>query len=810
VEKELGTRDPPYIGSQDLIPNFDLHTRTAMTLHNPNTPVPIRNGDLPYTMREPHRARGRTEPKFTIIYKTTTEKTPAQYGVFPDSVPYDVDQVLMQGGRRPYIHQAEAAQLFLDDRKNVALITPTASGKTVSFLAPTLTLLQKHPASTAMMIYPMNALASDQLKVLRSMGFKEAKNGLFELSLGDTTIRAGVLNGDSTEKHRRSIRTQANLVITNHAALHFTVLAQSGRQYKDGSSWNRYLVGLKTLVLDEGHSYNGVDGTNAALAFRRLSLLTYNLSGGYPQVLMSSATIGNPLEHAENLTGLGDWALVNRSGAASHMREVYVISPDLHPSGRGKWAASTIAADIAMQEVEHGRRVLIFCASRNGTEKLADRLNDELGPWVAVPFHAGIPAQSKRTILKQILDGKAKVVCATSALELGVDIGGMDTVILVGHPGDHASFNQRIGRVGRTAPGWVYLILDENQHPLNNYLEGTPEAIHWEPECRTIYPGNRIVANRHAACAFLETKDADLVHQAFPTVRDEEVQAAMNDRPHSRIAMVGLGNFGQFKALTPDGTVIQELGGETALLNWHVGATIRSSIGQFFRVERIDIKHQSVFTAPETGRVYTTPTIITMKKPLPGTLVPLEGLPIPGMINALAGEFDVQRITTTYTEARQHMDAPDQVQAFAINSEDLNPPIGIMTRGVVFSFKDEHPLAEAILETSGGIMAVQDALGLSLSLLVQARAKDVPVEITQDDGALVFFIFDMAEGGMGWADQLVYKLDKWLVHAGKALLNCACGLMGCPRCSLSPIRGESRKRLAEGMIAAGSVELGCQ
>ncbi len=772
-----------------------------MTLHDPYYLDPLRSGDLPYTMRESNSTSHLN--KFEVIYQVTTAGTAAHYDVFPDTVTVEARDLLMQGGRQPYTHQAEAARLFLDEGHNVALITPTASGKTVSFLAPILSRLQQDPGVTALMVYPMNALATDQLKFLVTLGFQPLKNGLFELALGATTIRAGVLNGDSTEKARRSIRTQANLVITNHAALHFTVLAQSNRQYKDGSSWNRFLSGLKILVLDEGHSYNGVEGTNAALAFRRLSLLTYKLTGAYPQVMMASATIGNPLEHAADLIGLPNWALVNRSGAATFDRYITVVSPSEHPNGNGRWSASIIASDLAKTEVALGRRVLVFCHSRNGTEKMADRLNDDLGSAIAVPFHAGIPAEAKRIILMKILGGEAEIVCATSALELGVDIGGMDTVILLGHPGDHASYNQRIGRVGRTGPGHVFVVLDENQHPMNAYLEGTPEAIHWEPENRTIYPNNRIVATRHAACSYLETKDENLVHQAFPTVKDEEVQKAIEDRPHSRIAMVGLGNFGQFKALDPEGNVIQELGGETALLNWHVGSTVRSHIGQFFRVERVDLQSKSVYTVPVPGRVYTTPTIITFKKPLENTLVPLQDLPLSGVINAFAGEFDVQRMTATYTEAHHGTDGPDQIQTFTIDPGRLNSPIGFVTRGVIFALDEDHALATAILATAGGRQAVQDAMGLSLSLLVQARAKDVPVEVSQQDDLLVFFVFDMAEGGMGWADQLVYKLDRWLLAAGKALLNCSCELMGCPRCSLSTTRGKERSDLAEALISAG-------
>ncbi|MGA2080281.1 MAG: DEAD/DEAH box helicase [Holophaga sp.] len=199
----------------------------------------------------------------------------------------------MAGGRRPYSHQAETANLFLTEGKNVALITPTASGKTISFLAPTLSILLNNPSSTALMLYPMNALAADQLKVLQGIGFKEGENGLFDLPIGDTIIRAGILTGETPAKARAPIRKQANLLITNHVALHHALLAQAGRKYKDGSGWSRFLTAMKIIVLDEGHSYNGVQGTNAALAFRRLSLLVYKLSGAYPQMVMASATIGN-------------------------------------------------------------------------------------------------------------------------------------------------------------------------------------------------------------------------------------------------------------------------------------------------------------------------------------------------------------------------------------------------------------------------------------------------------------------------------------------------------------------------------------
>jgi len=713
----------------------------------------------------------------------------------------------MAGGRRPYSHQAMTANLFLTEGKNVALITPTASGKTVSFLAPTLSLLLKNPSSTALMLYPMNALAADQLKVLQGIGFKEADDGLFELPMGDTVIRAGILTGDTPAKARAPIRKAANLLITNHVALHHALLAQAGRKYKDGSGWSRFLTAMRVIVLDEGHSYNGVQGTNAALAFRRLSSLVYKLSGLNPQVLMASATIGNPLEHAHNLTGLDNWALVDQSGASSQKRDIFVIMPDIHPSLRGLWSASMVAHDIAMDEVRHHRKVLIFCTSRNTTEKMADRLNEKLGRTAAIPYHAGIPVEDKRTFLAQILAGKAEIVCTTSALELGVDIGGMDTVILVGHPGDNASFNQRAGRVGRTSPGRVFLVLDESQHPLNIYLWGNPEALFWPPECRTIYPLNKIIATRHAACSFMETKDADLVHKAFPNVLVEEVQAAIIDKPYERIAMVGLGNFGHFKALDPAGKVIQELGGETALLYWHRHAAIRNVKGAFFAVDKVDLKQQKVFTISmgDNCRTHTTPRIQTDKTAIPGTLDALVDLPVVGIIGAVAGEFDVSRSTVAYTTTSEGdpKEGPYQAQIHPLKFDEMNPPIVIRTRGVQFALNRDHPLPQTMLETTEGIETVQDAMGLAVPLLVQARAQDVPVEIAIDGDLVTFFVFDMADGGMGWAEQIIQRIDKWLVAAGKALLNCSCQMKGCPRCSLSKTRGEKRKRLAKAMVATG-------
>ena len=772
----------------------------------------IRSGDLGIGRSKPAGASGggygHGKKRYETIFQKTTPAVEGDFAPFPASVSREVNNLLMLGGKRtPYSHQALAAFHFLDEGRNVVLVTPTASGKTVSFLAPVLTLLQRDVKANAVMLYPMNALAVDQLKNLIDLGFvADTENkGLYRITLGGREIVAGVLNGDTTEATRRDIRQSASLLITNHVALHASVLAQSTREYSDGSSWGRFLSGVQVVVLDEVHSYNGVEGTHAALAFRRLFLLVECHSRKTPRVILATATIGNPEEHAKGVTGMSNWALVNKSGARSFVRDFEVVLPNEHPGGDGRWAASTVVLDLVKDEAAQGRRVLIFCQSRNGTERMADRLNDGKAKH-AIPFHAGIPAAQKTEFIQRILRGEAREVCTTSALELGVDIGGMDTVVMLGHPGDNAAFNQRSGRVGRTGNGRVILVLDETQNSLNTYLQLVPEAIFWDPENRTVFPGNLIIATRHAACAYIEcNRDEAMVRRWFPKVNMEEVKAAADDEPHAKIAMIGLGNFGKFKAESPSGQTIQVLGGQDALTNWHKGAIIRSPMGEFFRVVKLDLNAMIAVTEDaelrKGQRLYTSPTVTTYKDMLtPDAFPPVVALR--NVVNCRSGIFDVKRQTVSF---KIFSDSGREVSDDFVNAlegEDRNPAIGILTRGLEFSLSSDHPLHGCVFQVMGASSVMREALALVLPLLIQARGSDVPIEITSTPEHLNVFIYDLAEGGMGWADALAGKMAKWLNLAGNALLKCRCRMAGCPRCSMSSLVGAERRALAMAMAKA--------
>jgi ATP-dependent helicase YprA (DUF1998 family) len=219
------------------------------------------------------------------------------------------DLLTKNGALVPYSHQAEVPVL-IDEGKNVSLRTPTASGKTVSFLAPTLTILLKDPGAVALMLYPVNALAADQLKNLIGLGFKPdpKHEGIVSITLGGQEITAGVLNGDTPDTSRKIIRSEARLILTNPVALHASVLSQANHRYSDGTSWNRVLRNTHMVVLDEAHLQNGIQGTQSALAFRRfMALAEAKGAKAKPQIILSTATIGNPHAGISMIGGIGDF-----------------------------------------------------------------------------------------------------------------------------------------------------------------------------------------------------------------------------------------------------------------------------------------------------------------------------------------------------------------------------------------------------------------------------------------------------------------------------------------------------------------------
>jgi DEAD/DEAH box helicase domain-containing protein len=338
---------------------------------------------------------------------------------------------------RPYLHQAQALE-HVANGKNLVLATATASGKSLCFQLPVLQAVLEDPGARALMMFPTKALSRDQVESLRQMAGPE-------LGLG-----VGVYDGDTPPDERRATRARAHAVATNPDMLHRGVLPNHER-------WSALFAGLRYVVLDELHTYRGVFGSHVANVLRRLWRVCA-FYGSRPQVIACSATIANPRELAAQLTGFGEFELVDRDTAPTGPRTFAVFNPTVvDPLTGVRRDYLKVSRTVTNRIRQSGVATLAFCRTRKAVELLTrylredeagvstDRFGATTGP--ADPdalrraqrkirgYRGGYLPELRREIEKALREGEAQVVASTNALELGMDIGGLDAVVLAGYPG---------------------------------------------------------------------------------------------------------------------------------------------------------------------------------------------------------------------------------------------------------------------------------------------------------------------------------------------------------------------------------------
>lgn len=433
-------------------------------------------------------------------------ETPARHGRLQRNLHPLLLEALDRTGRLPlFSHQSEAIDTALDG-SHVIQATAAGSGKSLGLTMPALHHLLTTPDATAILIFPLRALANDQLSSLARLSIDSdpwISPASFDLRLADSLepIRVARYDGSTADYERVPIRRNARLVITTPDMLHASILRKGRVAYKDGTSWARLLRGLSCVVLDEVHTYQGVFGSNVAHVLRRLRRLaaTYDAR---PQFLAASATVGNPVELVESLTGVRPFVLVNRDGAGRARRVVTVCNPPERKassskaqstkkgrhdeSAGGRIAPQTIAIDLvtsALSSEEHlPVRTIVFARARNAVFQLSQRIRGSLKE-AQRPDLAGSVAPYAATFLSgdrieaegRLRDGSTLAVVSTSALELGIDIPDLSLAILVGYPGQISSFRQRVGRVGRVGEGLAVLVVGDD--PLQQWLARDPKAL---------------------------------------------------------------------------------------------------------------------------------------------------------------------------------------------------------------------------------------------------------------------------------------------------------------------------------------------
>ena len=423
-----------------------------------------------------------------------------QHGELDRPLPGLIQDYLDDNGIRLYKHQAEAINLARSGR-NIVISTPTASGKTLAFNIPVFEALLNDPQARALYIYPMKALTNDQLKVLLEL---EEETGI--------EVNPNRYDGDTPKSIRPRIRRESRIILTNPYGLHLYLPWHS--------RWKTFFENLRYIIIDESHRYRGVFGSNVAMLIRRLQRICHKY-GSDPQYILSSATIANPEEHSRKLTGK-EFRVVDENYSESGRKYFVLWNPPVIGEDLTRRSTHQESKDLFVQCLQSGMQTLCFTISRKMSELTAIWAKEELSeenPGLADSvrsYRAGYLPAERREIENALKSGRLRGVTSTNALELGIDIGSLDSVIISGYPGTIISTWQQAGRTGRTSSdSVVFLVAFPN--PLDQYFMNHPgDFFGSNPENAVIDLNNPYITAGHVMCASNELPIIERDRELFP------------------------------------------------------------------------------------------------------------------------------------------------------------------------------------------------------------------------------------------------------------------------------------------------------
>jgi DEAD/DEAH box helicase domain-containing protein len=466
-------------------------------------------------------SRGPTGPDADPIV-TAAHRLPAlaaSFAPYPEGTDDRLRAALAARGiEQLYTHQAEAFEHVLGGR-NVVTITPTASGKTLCYNAPVLNAILQDPATRALYLFPTKALAQDQLAELHALS---------ELVTRDTDTEIGVFtyDGDTPSDARRAIRGKAHVVLSNPDMVHSGILPHHPR-------WAKLFENLRFVIIDELHAYRGVFGSHLGNILRRLQRICRHY-GSDPIFICSSATIANPRELAEGLTGR-PFELVEKNGAPRGEKFFLFVNPPVVNAQLGiRRSYLAEARRVALEFLRHNLQLILFAQSRLAVEILTTYLKDAFhGPPGAADvirgYRGGYLPNRRREIERGLRNGQVRAVVSTNALELGIDIGALDVSVMAGYPGTIAATWQRAGRAGRRTTRSA-AVLVASSAPIDQFIVRNPSYFFdASPEHALINPDNLHILLDHVKCAAFELPFTASEHFGAEGRRDEvDLQAVLS------------------------------------------------------------------------------------------------------------------------------------------------------------------------------------------------------------------------------------------------------------------------------------------
>jgi DEAD/DEAH box helicase domain-containing protein len=726
---------------------------------------------------------------------------PASEGIFAD-IPPLVDSRLCavlakRGINRLYSHQAEAFER-IQAGSNVVIVTPTASGKTLCYNLPVLNLLLNDAGARAMYLFPTKALAEDQLHefhaVVEEMG---------------SDIRAFTYDGDTPQDARRAVRQRANVVLTNPDMLHSGILPHH-------TKWARYFENLRYIVIDELHYYRGVYGSHLANLIRRLRRICefYNAK---PQFICCSATIANPRELAEALTE-AQFELIERNGAPRGEKFFIFYNPPVVNRQLGiRRSYISETRRLALKFIENKLQTLVFANNRLATEILVTYLKDacDKGPIPSDSvrgYRGGYLPRERREIERKLREGEIRAVVATNALELGIDIGSLDAVVMAGYPGTIASSWQRAGRAGRRQ-GTSAAVMVASSAPLDQFIVEHPDYFfERSPEHAYINPENLEILIAHIKCAAFELplRDGEKFghHELGEICRFLEETGFLHHSAGAwhwtsdtypadatSLRSVSSDNFVVVE-VTNEADIIAEVSFTTALTTLHEKAIYLHEARQY-HVERFDYDHRKAYVKRVDSDYYTDAIDYTQVK----VLEEVEGAPL-NTARRAHGDVRVNRQIVGFKKIKFY--TMENVGAGKLNMPEQE--MHTTSFWLHFSAPFLALLTEFTpTEKQSGITGLGNALRTVAALLLMCDPRDLGIAISEQvEGTALFepnlYLYDCYPGGIGQSAPL-YRLSKDLLRKTAGLLSaCACEA-GCPSC-VGPVGevGERGKLVAQTIL----------
>jgi len=728
--------------------------------------------------------------------------------------PEVLEALSRQGVQRLYSHQAQAVHSAWAGP--TIITTGTASGKSLCFNLPTLDVLCRDARARALYLYPTKALAQDQARALAAFGLTKR-------------VRPAIYDGDTPREARTQIRRSANVILTNPDMLHVGILPNH-------AAWAELFANLAVVVIDEAHVYRGVFGSHVANVLRRLRRIAAAY-GTEPRFLLTSATIANPLELAERLTGLEDVRLIDDDGSPAPRRQIAVWNPPLRDEALGTRASALgEAAELLARLVRDGARVICFMKSRKGVEVLSRLVKQDLQdthPELAelvVPYRAGYTPQQRRELEGRLTRGELRAVITTDALELGIDIGELDAAVVVTFPGTVASLRQMWGRAGRRGRGLAVFLAGEDaldqffcRHP-EDFLDRPVEGAILDHESPLIFA-------RHLLCAAHEgplcDSDAEFLGprweahaellQSAGELRRRPAPAKSrrgSERRDSTPLGLAAGSYVprrpggypaaevSLRSASPESFAIidvssGELLGSTeaarAHSTVHEGA-VYMHLGRSYEVCELDLERRRALVAPFEGDWYTQP-----KRQTDTEIVRLLDRRETLGVRLSFGEVSVTDTVLAYQRRRLIDHAPVDLVALEL------PPTSFPTQALWFELPGgelagEGPCPEVPLESLlGALHATEHAQIAVLPLIAMCDRWDIgglSTNFHPQTGVPTIFIYDGHPGGIGIARTAFARFEELCADACRLIAECPCS-GGCPSCVQSPKCGNLNEPLAK-------------